>query len=90
MRLAPDFAVAVLSPDETTSETNAKLDDYLAAGTALLWVIDAEKRRVAVYAANAPTRWFRSGDTLDRGDVIPGFTIALDELFEDVAPGGEE
>lgn len=85
--LAPDFAVEVLSPDETTSDTNEKLDDYRAAGTLLLWVVDPRKRLVAVYAADGPTRWFRSGDTLDCGDVIPGFTIAVDDLFEDVAPG---
>lgn len=90
VRLAPDFAVEVLSPDETTSDTNEKLDDYRAAGTQLLWVIDPEKRLVTVYAADAPTRWFRSGDTLDCGDVVPEFTIAVDELFEDVAPAGED
>lgn len=90
VRMAPDFAVEVLSPDETASETNEKLDDYRAAGTPLLWVIDPEKRVVTVYAADAPTRWFRSGDTLECGGVIPGFTIAVADLFEDVAPSGED
>jgi Uma2 family endonuclease len=85
VRAAPDFAVEVLSPDETTSETDEKLDDYRAAGTSLLWVVDAATRRVTVYAADAPTRWFCSGDTLDGGTVIPGFAIPVDDLFEDVA-----
>lgn len=88
VRLAPDFAVEVLSPSETTSDTNEKLGDYIAAGTPLLWVVDPRKRLVTVYASDAPTRWFRSGDTLDCGEVIPGFTIPVDDLFEDVAAEG--
>lgn len=86
VRLAPDFAAEVLSPSETASDTAEKLADYRAAGTALLWVIDPAKRLVSVYAADAPTRWFRSGDVVDGGQVLPGFTIAVDDLFENVAP----
>lgn len=84
VRLAPDFAVEVLSPDETATETDEKLEDYRAAGTALLWVVHPGRRRVTVHAAHAPTRWVHSGDTLDGGDVIPGFTIAVDVLFKNV------
>lgn len=85
VRLAPDFAVEVLSPSDTTSDTEEKLADYRAAGTALLWVIDPAKRLVTVYAADVPTRWFREGDVLDGGSVVPGFTIRVEDLFEDVA-----
>jgi len=85
VRLAPDFAVEVLSPGETTSDTEEKLADYHAAGMRLLWVVDPYRRLATVYAADAPVRWFRSGDVLDGGDVIPGFTIPVDHLFQDVA-----
>lgn len=84
--LAPDFAVEVLSPSEPASDTEEKLADYSAAGTRLLWVIDPAKRLVTIYAADAPTRWVREGEMLDGGDVLPGFTLAVDALFEDVAP----
>lgn len=84
--LAPDFAVEVLSPSETASDTEEKLADYRAAGTPLLWVVDPAKRMVTIYAADTPTRWMREGETLDGGDVLPGFTLAVEALFEDVAP----
>ena len=83
--LAPDFAVEVLSPSGTTSDTEERLADYSAADTRLVWVADPAKRLVTTYAANAPTRWVREGETLDGGDVLPGFTLAVDALFEDVA-----
>lgn len=85
VQLAPDFAVEVLSPSETTSDTEEKLADYRAAGTPMLWVVDPAKRIVTVYAAEAPTRWLRTGDILDGGAVLPGFTLPVDALFEDVA-----
>ena len=85
VQLAPDFAVEVLSPSETVSDTQEKLADYRAAGTALLWVVDPVKRLVTTYAADAPTRWLREGDTLDGGAVLPGFALPVAALFEDVA-----
>lgn len=83
--LAPDLAVEVLSPSETASDVAEKLADYRAAGTELLWVVDPARRVVAVYAADAPTRWLREGDALDGGAVVPGFALGVDALFEDVA-----
>ena len=85
VQLAPDFAVEVLSPSETVSDTQEKLADYRAAGTALIWVVDPVKRLVTTYAADAPTRWLREGDALDGGAVLPGFALPVAALFEDVA-----
>lgn len=82
---APDLAVEVLSPSETASDTEEKLADYRAAGTRLLWVVDPAKRMVSIYAADAPARWVRTGEVLDGGEVLPGFALPVEALFEDVA-----
>jgi len=84
VRLAPDLAVEVLSPDETASQLASTIADYRAAGTPLIWVIDPDERLVTVLAADAPHFWLREGDTLDGGSVIPGFTCPVVDLFEDV------
>lgn len=85
VHLAPDLVVEVLSPTESASDLAEKLADYSAAGTALVWVVDPEKRLVTVIAADAPPRWRREGDALDGGVVVPGFTLPVAELFEGVA-----
>lgn len=85
LKFAPDLAVEVLSPDESESELQEKLDDYHACGTPLLWVIDPRRRTVMVLASDAPARWLREGDTLDGGTVIPGFSCAVSEIFEGIA-----
>ena len=85
LQLAPDLAIEVLSPSETASELEEKLDDYTAAGTSLVWVLDPTRRTVMIVASNAPVRWLREGDTLDGGGVIPGFSCAVSEVFDGIA-----
>jgi Uma2 family endonuclease len=88
--LAPDLAVEVLSPSETASDLEEKLDDYRVAGTPLVWIVDPAKRRVSVIAADAPIHWLREGDTLDGGTVLPGFSCPVADLFDGLAPLGAE
>jgi len=87
LKMAPDLVVEVLSPSESASELEEKLDDYRAAGTPMIWVIDPERRTVTIVSGDAPVRWLRVHDTLAGGDVIPGFSCLTAELFEGLAPG---
>jgi Uma2 family endonuclease len=86
MKMAPDLAVEVLSPSETASELAEKLDDYRAAQTPLIWVIDPERRDVTIMPRDKPVRLVKIGDTLDGDDVLPGFRMAVVDLFLGLAP----
>ena len=85
LKLAPDLAVEVLSPSESASELEETLDDYRACGTPLIWVVDPARRTVMIVASDAPVRWLREDDALDGGDVVPGFSCQVAELFEGIA-----
>ena len=79
---APDLAVEVLSPTNTPAEVHAKVGDYLAAGTRSVWVVDSERRTVAVYESLLSPRVLAEQDILVAGDVVPGFSVRVGELFE--------
>ena len=79
--LAPDLAVEVRSPDDRRSELAEKVADWLAAGTALVWVVDPSSRTVVVHTAGAAPRTLGAHDTLDGGDVLPGFGARVGELL---------
>ncbi|MGQ0714899.1 MAG: Uma2 family endonuclease [Gemmatimonadaceae bacterium] len=79
------MAVEILSPSETASRLDEKLEDYGASRVPLVWVIDPERRTVSVIAADAPVRWLREGDTLDGGSIIPGFACPVSDLFAGIA-----
>ena len=80
-RLAPDLVVEVQSPSDRTSEVVTKLEMYQEAGVPLIWLVDPDNETVTVIAAGHPTRVLKQGDTVDGGDVLPGFTVPVAEIF---------
>ena len=80
-RLAPDLVVEVLSLSDRTSEVVAKLEMYQEAGVRLIWLVDPDAMTVTVIASGKSTRVLQSNDTLDGGDVLPGFTVPVAEIF---------
>lgn len=80
-KLAPNLAVEVLSASNTPAEMKRKRREYFKAGVLLIWIIDPEKRTVMVYTSVKNVRTLTEKDTLDGGDVLPGFTLALADLF---------
>ena len=78
---APDLAVEVLSPSNTTREINEKIAFYFAAGSRAVWVFNPKKRTAAVYTSPSDVRVLNEQDTLDGGEVLPGFKLDLAKLF---------
>jgi Uma2 family endonuclease len=79
---APDLAVEVLSPEDTASEILRKVEEYLAAGTRLVWVVDPATRTVTVYRSLHDVKVLTESEELDGGDVLPGFKTTVAELFK--------
>ena len=83
---APDLAVEVRSPSDVKGEVRSKVADYLLAGTRLVWVLDPETVTVFVYGPGLPSllapRMLGPDDTIDGGDVLPGFSTPVKRLFE--------
>jgi len=79
---APDLAVEVRSPSETPVSLHAKVADYLAAGTRLVWIVDPERESVTVYRSLLSPRVLTRDHDLDGEDVVPGFRAAVAEIFE--------
>jgi Uma2 family endonuclease len=78
----PELAVEVDFPStyESARRLQTKIANYLAAGT-LLWVVYPETKTVEVYTPGQPVKLLSVDDTLDGGDVLLGFTLAVKEVF---------
>lgn len=77
---APDLAVEVLSPDDTRARAAGKAREYVAAGTRLVWLLDPRGQRVHIFDASG-SRALGIEDTLDGGEVLPGFAARVGSLF---------
>ena len=82
---APDLAVEVVSPTDDAKETLRKAAKYIAYGTRLVWIVYPKYKSVDI------CRPATDGDmviqeigidgVLDGGDVVPGFTLAIKDIF---------
>lgn len=77
----PDLAVEVLSPGNRPQEVHAKVADYLAAGTALVWVIDPQVLQVRSYRSLFEPQIHAGPDLLTADDLLPGFSVPVEDVF---------
>jgi Uma2 family endonuclease len=86
---APNFAAEVRSENDygpgPEAEMATKRADYFAAGTMSVWDVDPEAQTIAVYRASAPTQptIYRCGDQAEAEPAVPGWRIAVDDIFAD-------
>ena len=78
----PDLAIEVVSPNDRYTEVDEKVAEYLAADTRLVVVIDPRRRTIIKHSARGEVTRLGEGDTLTLDDVIPGFELSVDEIFE--------
>jgi Uma2 family endonuclease len=79
--LIPDLAVEVLSESNTPREMQRKRRELFVKGTRLIWVVAPEEKTVEVFTSLEKATVLAIGQTLDGGDVLPGFKLKLAKLF---------
>jgi Uma2 family endonuclease len=79
--VAPDLAAEVVSKGNTRKEMVRKVGEYFRSDVRLVWLIYPRKRLVEVYTSPKEKQMIREGQLLDGGQVLPGFSLRLSELF---------
>jgi Uma2 family endonuclease len=79
---APDLAVEIISPTERPGGIRKKLHEYLSHGVKQVWQIYPENREIVVYLPDETSKTYRPGDTIPGGDLLPGFTLDVAQVFE--------
>jgi len=82
LRLAPDLVVEVVSPNDSASYVQRKVIEYLNFGVKLVWIVDPNGQNITVYDNAEGVRFLKIEDELDGGDVLPGFSVPVAEIFE--------
>ncbi len=79
---APDLAIEVISPNDSYTEVDEKIADWLAAGTLAVIVVDPRRRTVKVHRSPASVITLNESDTLEIDDVVSGWRMPVKEIFE--------
>jgi Uma2 family endonuclease len=86
IRVAPDLAAEVVSPNDTYYEVDEKVSEYLDAGVPLVWVVNPQARTVHVYRPDGTAVRLRDGQELSGEPVLPGFRCPVGDLVPPPAP----
>lgn len=78
---APDLCIEVVMPDDSVEFTRHKIRQYLKAGTTYLWAIQPEIHQIAVFHRSGKTRSFKISETIQGGEILPGFELPLRHMF---------
>ena len=79
--LVPDLAVETRSPNDTAREVAEKVEEWLAAGVRLVWVIEPRKRTITTHRQGRAPQVLGIGETLDGEDVLPGLAVPVERIF---------
>ena len=84
----PDLAVEVQSPGQSDRLMVDKASYYLQNGSKAVWIIYPDRRLVEILT-NDERHLLTQAQTLDGGAVLPGFSVAVNNLFppeQDASP----
>jgi len=80
--LPPDLAVEIISASNTPREMDRKLREYFEAGVRLVWYVYPDTRTVRVYQSPDAVISFNESQTLGGGELLPGFSLRIQDWFD--------
>jgi Uma2 family endonuclease len=79
--LCPDFIVELRSATDGLQELQAKMEEYVAGGVRLGWLIDPQERRVYVYGAGGRAEVLDNPESVTGDPLLKGFVLQLSEIW---------
>lgn len=83
--LCPDFVIELKSPTDRMRKLRARMNDWIANGAQLAWMIDAEARIVEIYRPGREPEWLRAPDSVAGEGPVEGFVLDLKEIWDPLA-----
>ncbi|GET41001.1 Uma2 family endonuclease [Microseira wollei] len=81
--LCPDFLVELASPSDEVEDIREKMQEYLANGLLLGWLIEPSTQTVEIYRLNQPVEILNQPATLSGENILPEFVLNLSGILTD-------
>ena len=82
LEVTPELVVEIVSPGDTQQAVNDKTLMWLSHGVLMVVEVYPAERAVMVHGLGSPAVTLTGGDVLDGGEVLPGFSLPLSEIFD--------
>ena len=80
--LCPDFVIDLRSPSDSLTKLQTKMEEYLANGASLGWLIDPMERTVHVYRPDADPEVLNNPSSIAGEGPVSGFLLELGLVFD--------
>lgn len=80
--IAPEFVLELRSKDQSLAYLKEKMEEYMAVGCRMGWLVDPQGRKTFVYTENGDIQTIPFEEVLSGGEVLPGFELLLADLFK--------
>lgn len=82
--ICPDFVIELRSESDRLSAAQTKMEEYIANGARLGWLIDPVdvRHRVYIYRPNSPVEILENPDTISGDPELAGFVLDLTHVWE--------
>ncbi len=79
--ICPDFVLELRSPSDAVSFVQQKMQEYMANGAQLGWMIDPFTKQVYIYRPDQPVECLENPETVTGDPVLPGFVLHVREIW---------
>lgn len=80
--LCPDFVVELRSKTDRLNNLMAKMEEYIANGAQLGWLIDSMERKVYIYRGDSPLEILEDPQTVSGEPLLTGFVLDVQKLWD--------
>jgi Uma2 family endonuclease len=80
--ICPDFVVELRSPSDSLDFLKEKMEEYVANGARLGWLLDPFERKVYVYRPGAGAEVLEDPETVSGEPLLRGFTLDVRALWD--------
>ncbi|BBD62530.1 hypothetical protein NIES2109_53750 [Nostoc sp. HK-01] len=82
--LVPDLVVEVKSKTDSVDKLREKIQEFIGMGTQIGILINPKTRTMEVYDGSGEQVILRDGDVLTLPDLLPGWEVAISEIWSPV------
>jgi Uma2 family endonuclease len=79
--VVPNFVIEIHSQSETLRQQKSKMEEYLAAGVQLGWLIDPFDRKVYIYRQSGQPKVLENPESVSGDPELPGFVLDLTQVW---------
>ena len=79
--LCPDFVLELRSPSDDVSTLQAKMEEFVANGARLGWLIDPTSRRVHIYRGDGSVEILEDPASVSGEATLPDFVLDLADVW---------